>query len=788
MKLQQVKQELLEATDKYIQETNKNHQKNKTSTYHNNLNKQEIKGIRSLQKNKELIIFTTDKTGTFTADTPDNYREASEIHTLEDEDITEEKHQKAQKKANAHATIWARFTNAGTNTGSETAPDRIKANLMVENNGHAPLYALRKDHKPCEDEKKGPKTRPVCSGSSAYNRKLSHLISMIIRPLWQEENTVSTNTEEVMSAFSDVNKENVETELLVGSADVKALYPSLDITHTAEIVAQTFYESDYEINEIDTKDLGLYIALNLTPEEIKEENLSNHCPTRKHTRGTPPVITGCAISNDISKRHGPWNEPENTTPDENTTKKMMATALKIVIKFIMGNHIYNINGKLKRQTKGGPIGLELTGDIAQVYMSWWDKQLIRKLAESNIILKLYKRYVDDINFIINTQRQITENKTKQEREEEDKETMEKIRKIGNTIHKSIEIETDTPALHEDKKMPILDLKVWAEIREDEEGKKTSKIIHEFYYKEIANKQVTHADSAMSMSSKRSILTSEMLRVLLRCSPLLPWQTTAQHASEMNKRMQLSGYGYQFRRQVTNAALNKYKQIKENDKKGETPMYRNKDWKRAERDRKKQQNKTQWYKKGKTKYKSIIFVPATPKSKLQKEYSKIIKKHKMKIKVVEKAGIQVKNLIQKSEPFKQNKCNDKDCFPCTSSKNNKHTNCRKDGVIYYITCNTCRAQYVGESSRNGNTRGKEHLNDYETNRDSSIMLRHIQTHHRHDEQRPTFTMTITQIYNNRCMDRQLSEAIQINNIPDEDRINNKTEYIQHIFPRTSLTWI
>ena len=56
----------------------------------------------------------------------------------------------------------------------------------------------------------------------------------------------------------------------------------------------------------------------------------------------------------------------------------------------------------------------------------------------------------------------------------DKETMDKIRQIGNTIHKSIEIETDTPALHEDKKMPILDLKVWAEIREDEEGKKTSK--------------------------------------------------------------------------------------------------------------------------------------------------------------------------------------------------------------------------------------------------------------------------------------------------------------------------
>ena len=101
----------------------------------------------------------------------------------------------------------------------------------------------------------------------------------------------------------------------------------------------------------------------------------------------------------------------------------MATALKVAIKFIMGNHIYNINGILKRQTKGGPIGLELTGDIAQIYMSWWDKQFRIRLAESNIIIILYKRYVDDINFIINKLKQIRENRIKQEEEEEDKEIM-----------------------------------------------------------------------------------------------------------------------------------------------------------------------------------------------------------------------------------------------------------------------------------------------------------------------------------------------------------------------------
>ena len=113
------------------------------------------------------------------------------------------------------------------------------------------------------------------------------------------------------------------------------------------------------------------------------------------------------------------------------------------------------------------------------------------------------------------------------------------------------------------------------------------------------------------------------------------------------------------------------------------MYKNKEWKMKKKLRRKQQSKTKWFKRGKTKYKSIIFVPATPNSKLQKEYSKIIQKHKIDIKVVEKAGKQLKTILQTSDPFKQNKCQDEECFPCKSNNNDKLTNCREDGIIYKI---------------------------------------------------------------------------------------------------------
>ena len=99
---------------------------------------------------------------------------------------------------------------------------------------------------------------------------------------------------------------------------------------------------------------------------------------------------------------------------------------------------------------------------------------------------------------------------------------------------------------------------------------------------------------------------------------------------------------------------------------------------------------------------------------------------------------------------------------------------KDGIVYNIICQKCQSIYIGESSRNAISRGKEHKQDFDTNKETSIMLRHIKTHHQHDTNKPEFKMIVTHIYNNNSMDRQISEAIQINNIPKQQIINTKIE--------------
>ena len=66
--------------------------------------------------------------------------------------------------------------------------------------------------------------------------------------------------------------------------------------------------------------------------------------------------------------------------------------------------MYMFDGQMKLQSKGGPTGLELTGVLAQFFMAWWDRQFKIKMAENGFRLRMYKRYVDDVNVIVNAPR------------------------------------------------------------------------------------------------------------------------------------------------------------------------------------------------------------------------------------------------------------------------------------------------------------------------------------------------------------------------------------------------
>ena len=53
---------------------------------------------------------------------------------------------------------------------------------------------------------------------------------------------------------------------------------------------------------------------------------------------------------------------------------MFTEAMKVALLFIAENYIYTFDNEIKLQSKGGSIGLKLTGVLAQLFMVGWDRK------------------------------------------------------------------------------------------------------------------------------------------------------------------------------------------------------------------------------------------------------------------------------------------------------------------------------------------------------------------------------------------------------------------------------
>ena len=181
---------------------------------------------------------------------------------------------------------------------------------------------------------------------------------------------------------------------------------------------------------------------------------------------------------------------------------------------------------------------------------------------------------------------------------------------------------------------------------------------------------------------------------------------------------------------------------------------------------------------------MVFVPATPRSELKKTFERIVNESKIGIKVVEKSGRSIKNIIQKSDPFSKDKCRDSEqCMVC-SSEQRGGGRCRQVGVSYIIKCSKCNFIYHGETSRNAYTRGQEHAKALNNKREDSVLYRHTKQQHPNDSN-PHYTMNITGIHKS-ALSRQIFEAVKISNTPSGILMNNKSEFGHNKLWKISMT--
>ena len=166
--------------------------------------------------------------------------------------------------------------------------------------------------------------------------------------------------------------------------------------------------------------------------------------------------------------------------------------------------------------------------------------------------------------------------------------------------------------------------------------------------------------------------------------------------------------------------NAYESLIDAEWRGDRPLYRPKTWKEREREQERHAKKLNSYKKGNMK--SVMFIPYTPDSTLQKLYTEEVRRSQLPIKIVERAGISLKRQLQKSDPFVRKNCGRNNCFPCTSGGKGS---CRLVGINYGIHCCECEQEdgekvYLGQSARTGFIRGEEHWNDFEHRRENSVL--------------------------------------------------------------------
>ena len=128
----------------------------------------------------------------------------------------------------------------------------------------------------------------------------------------------------------------------------------------------------------------------ITGGKTNKDNVSQENKTKKNT---DDAAKGDKEKETESKEKfdPPLRKP--TTLEE---RKLVGKVVEMMIIAGMTNHVYRFNNKIRIQMNGGPIGLSLTGQVADCFMIDWEKRYMKRLEKYNLIPLLYTRFKDDI--------------------------------------------------------------------------------------------------------------------------------------------------------------------------------------------------------------------------------------------------------------------------------------------------------------------------------------------------------------------------------------------------------
>ena len=182
---------------------------------------------------------------------------------------------------------------------------------------------------------------------------------------------------------------------------------------------------------------------------------------------------------------------------------------------------------------------------------------------------------------------------------------------------------------------------------------------------------------------------------------------------------------------------------------------------------------------------------TPNSALKKTLTDLEdklsgKRDSTRVRIVERAGPTVFDLIGNRSPWKKEVCGRPACTPCSG----KAGSCRKLNLVYSITCKDCmskgiKAQYIGESHRTWWDRSSEHINALKTKNEKNALVKHWLEYHGDQQSPPDFQSGVITTCRS-ALERQIKEAIHIQTSKLDILLNSKGEWGLNMIPQLKIT--
>ena len=301
--------------------------------------------------------------------------------------------------------------------------------------------------------------------------------------------------------------------------------------------------------------------MNMSETEIIKEGMYQMLPRRKWRNGTRP-----GVSNEDIKVLKTENEAEKEEAskwiggkamlNEKERRKVFGKVLEVAIRTCCKNHVYQQEGRFYLQKEGMPIGLRISGVVAELRMCIWMEEVEAKMMKNKMEVYMNETYVDDNDLLMEALAMGTRWSTDEDRmvtseealeedtnggEEDDTRTMREVRRMVNSITTDIQMEETVASSQEGGRLPVLDFQVWKEVDMEPNGKEVTVIKFEFYEKEMVSRFVMLADGALPDRMKTTVLAQEALRRERNTSKNVDKESRVRIRNKFLMKLRLSGY-------------------------------------------------------------------------------------------------------------------------------------------------------------------------------------------------------------------------------------------------------